>query len=182
MMNAPLQTERQSVPQLEVSLAVAPSALTEPLLSGEVVPEGIKLRARETSVAENTRRFPDMDCDVTEVEISSLVRAVDEGAPIRALPVFTSGRRFVHPGIWFRHRKGISLHSLRGRIAIAQRYWSPSVIWQRKILGMAYAVDPGDISWITLEQEYVNVLPPREVLLRLETLGRDAEELAGTGH
>ncbi|HEY3115245.1 MAG TPA: hypothetical protein VGK54_00735, partial [Chloroflexota bacterium] len=169
------------MPDLEVSLAVAPSALTEPLLNGEVVPEGITLRLRKTSVEENSSRFPQVDCDVTEVEISTLVKAIEDEAPFRALPLFTSGRHFVHSGIWFRFRREVSLQSLRGKIAIATRYWSPSVIWQRKILGMTYGVQAEDISWVTLQPELVDASLPHQILSRLETLGRSAEELASTG-
>ena len=160
------------MPDLVVTMSVAPSILTDPLLNGEVVPKGIDLQPRKGNVQDNSRNFAQSECDVTEVEISTAVRAIEDSAPFRALPLFTSGRRFVQPGIWFKFRKGINLSSLRGRIVVATRYWSPSVLWQRKMLGMVYGVDPEDVSWVTLEPEAVGATPPHQVLLRLETAGR----------
>lgn len=167
---------------LEVSLAVAPSVLTAPLLSGEVIPEGITAHFQEADVEENSRRLAKAEFDVGEVTIAAFVRAFEEGTPFFALPLFTSGRRFVHDGIWFSTLTRIALvGDMRGRIVVTRRYWLPSSVWQRKILGMIYQVQPEDMSWVTLEPEYPGEPVPSHLLHRLETVGRSPEELAHFG-
>lgn len=170
---------------LDLTFAVMPSLLTQPLLDSQVVPKGINLQGQPPkSIDDNSRRMVDLEFDIGEVAISTFLNAYDVGTRVRALPLFTSGRRFLQNGFLRATRSAIQdlseLHA-GGTIATAQ-YWLASAIWQREILSSAYGVEPEDVSWVTLQPERMDSMTiPSGIIHRLETSGRDAEELAATG-
>lgn len=168
----------------EITLVLTPSLLTQPLVSGEVKPTGMNLRVEVAkNIDETSRRLPKRDYDVIEADIATYVRAHEDRIPVIGLPVFASGRRFVHRGMLWSQRAAIrDLHDLPGRSAVTPQYWLASSIWQRKLLGMVYRVEPEGVSWVTLQPERLeNLNVPSGLMHRLETVGRSAEALARTG-
>ena len=167
-----------------VSLCVMPSVLTRPLLEGEVAPTGVALRAQEAESIDNvSRRMLTLEYDVGEMAIATFVKARDQGLPLVALPLFTSGRRFLQPGFLLARRAGIrDLSELRGKRVAVPQYWMSSSIWQRQILRQMYDVAPQDLSWVTTQPERMDALrPPPGVAVRRDTTGRNPRELLAAG-
>lgn len=167
----------------ELTLVTPPSLLVEPLIKGEVKPEGVKLQVQVAkNIDESSRRIPKLDYDFMEVDIATYVRAKENRVPVLGLPVFTN-RRFLQRGIlWSQKAQIRDLHDLPSRAAVTPQYWMASSIWQRKLLGMAYRVEQEQLSWVTLQPERLdNLNVPSGVLHRLDTSGRTTEELARSG-
>lgn len=161
-----------------------PSLLLRPILGGEVAPKDVALDIVEPeSIDSNSRRMLDLEFDIAEMAIATYAKARQQGIPLIALPLFTSGRRFVQPGFQVAARSGIrDLSELRGRTVAAPQYWMSSSIWQRQILQEMYGVAPEDMTWVTLQPERMSALHiPAAVEHRLDTSGRTARELAEQG-
>lgn len=153
------------MPDVDINLVTTESLLTRPLITGEVKPIGVNLRVQiPKNIDESSRRLglAKLDFDLIEVEISTYVRAREDRVPVLALPIFSSGRKFLHRGIVWSGRAQIrDLKDLPGRAAVTPQYWAAGAIWQRKLLGMAYRVDQGDLSWVTLQPERLTNLTHR---------------------
>jgi 4,5-dihydroxyphthalate decarboxylase len=168
---------------MKISYSVMPTVLTEPLLSGEVKPDGLDLEANAAKTTDaNSRDMIQLKFDVAEMSVATFSKAVERGLPLVALPVFTSGRRFVQSGFFFSAKADVrSLDQLRGRNVGLPQYWLSSCIWQRTVLQDMYGIAPQDVQWVSdAPERFEGVTPPPGVGLRLET-GRNLAELAGDG-
>src|SRR4051794_29766815 len=88
---------------VEISFSVMPSVLTAPITEGEVAPDGVRLAVEKPkSIDDLTRRMLTLDFDVGEMAITTFLKAREEGIGVLALPLFTSGRRFLQAGFQFR--------------------------------------------------------------------------------
>ena len=169
---------------LSATYATMPSLLTKPIQDGEVVPKRIDLQVRDAeSIDAISRRMLNVEFDIGEMAIATYIKAHDAGVPMVALPIFTSGRRFLQPGFQLAARTGIKvLAELRGRSVGTAQYWLSSSIWQRQILRQKYDVDAEDLTWITFQPERMEGLgAPRGVNQRLDASGRSPQELAASG-
>lgn len=169
---------------IEVTFCVLPSVLTKPILEGEVRPKGLKLEIREgKSMDALSRSMLNLEFDIAEMSIATYSKAREQGIPLIGLPLFTSGRRFMHSGLQFAARAGIRDPSeLRGRTVAVTQYWMSAAIWQRQLLQEMYGVAPNEMSWVTLRAERLEVLRiPSGVKHRMDTSGRSVRELAEAG-
>jgi 4,5-dihydroxyphthalate decarboxylase len=168
---------------VKITYSVNPTALTEPLQSGEVKPDGLELAVTVPKTTDaNSRDMIQLRFDVAEMSIATFTKAVERGLPLVGLPVFTSGRRFVQSGFFFSTKTDVAaLDQLRGRTVGLPQYWISSCIWQRMVLQEMYGVSPGDVRWVSEAPErFEGVAPPPGVELRMES-GRDLAALAGDG-
>jgi 4,5-dihydroxyphthalate decarboxylase len=164
----------------ELNLCVMPSVLTRPLLEGEVAPTGVTLRAQPAeSIDTLTRRMLGLEYDVGEMAVATFLKAREQGVPLVALPLFTSGRRFVHAGLLLSRRAGIrDPAELPGKRAGTPQYWISWTIWQRQILRQMHGVAADTLSWVTTQPERMDALrTPPGVTARRDTTGRSPLEL-----
>jgi 4,5-dihydroxyphthalate decarboxylase len=167
----------------DVAISVMGSVLTAPLTTGEVVAEGVRLEITPPkSIDDLTRRMLTLDFDIGEMAISTFIKARDDGAPIVALPLFTSGRRFLHAGFHFAAQSALDdLSEIKGRRIAVPQYWMSSSVWQRGMLLHDYGVAPSDVSWVSYQPERIAVDLPAGVALRLDDSGRGVAELLAVG-
>jgi 4,5-dihydroxyphthalate decarboxylase len=159
------------------------TVLTEPLKSGAVKPDGLELSVFDPETTDsNSRDMINLKFDVAEMSIATLVKAVERGLPLVALPVFTSGRRFVQSGMYLARGSDItSLEQLRGRTVGLPQYWISSCLWQRMVLKEMYGIAPEDVRWVSSQPErFEGVGVPNGVDLRLDT-DRDLAQLMRDG-
>jgi 4,5-dihydroxyphthalate decarboxylase len=130
-----------------------------------------------------SRSMLNLEFDIAEMSIAAYSKARELGLPLIALPLFTSGRRFMHSGLQFAAKAGIREPSqLRGRTVAAGQYWLSAAIWQRQLLQETYGVAPHEMSWVTFRAERLEELRiPAGVKHRLDSSGRSARELAAAG-
>src|SRR2546425_6823163 len=84
---------------VEITLSLIPSPLTQPVLSGQVPVAGATVHHNEArSVNTNSLEMLDLTYDVGEMSLATLTRARQDGIPLVALPIFT-GRRFLHSAV-----------------------------------------------------------------------------------
>lgn len=128
------------------------SALTAPILDGEVLLfDGAEVSEADTIDA-NTRGMLGGDYDVAEMSIATFVAArAHDDAPLMGLPVFT-GRRFPQR-LAFTSIPGIGPCDLAGlRVAFPQ-YWMSSSVWHRGILADRCDLDLRSVTWLTTTDE-----------------------------
>lgn len=135
--------------KLTVSLAMRATPRVRALLTGAVEPLGIELNAQEVPPADvfwRQLRFGDFD--VSEMSLSSLAMAVEQGDDRwAALPVFPD-RRFFHAGILVREGAGIERpQDLAGRRVGVPDYQQTAALWGRGALLHEFGVAPQDVTW-----------------------------------
>lgn len=168
----------------DVTLRVMTSVLTQPLLDGEVTIPGVPLRAQAAeSIDQNSRDMLTLAFDVGEMAVATFLKAREQGLPVAALPIFTSGRRFLQAGFALSGESGMqSLSDLRGKTVAVPQYWMSSAVWQRQILRDVYGVDAADVQWVSTQPERMEQLRvPEGVHLRLDETGRNPRELLDQG-
>jgi 4,5-dihydroxyphthalate decarboxylase len=160
-----------------IKLSVMPTALTAPITSGEVSVEGIELEIfRPKTTDQNSRAMIELKFDVAEMSIASFTKSLELGLPLRALPVFTSGRRFVQAGIYLSKASGLtSPDQLAGRAIGLPQYWISSCVWQRHVLERMHGIAPAKARWVTVEPERFQGGLPAGVGLRTVEGGSLAE-------
>src|SRR5215212_5972710 len=95
-MSAAHPTE-QAAARLKLSMSLVPGPLTQPVLAGEVVPQGVDVSvAAGKSVDGNSRQMLNLAFDVAEMSLATFLKAREQGTPLIGLPIFT-GRRFLQP-------------------------------------------------------------------------------------
>jgi 4,5-dihydroxyphthalate decarboxylase len=151
-----------------IKLSVMPTALTAPITSGEVQVEGIELEIfRPKTTDQNSRAMIELKFDVAEMSIASFTKSLELGLPLRAIPVFTSGRRFVQSGIYLSMASGLtSPDQLAGRTIGLPQYWISSCVWQRHVLERMHGIAPAKARWVTVEPERFEGGLPADVELR----------------
>ncbi len=139
---------------MKLSLSLVPSALTTPLLDGEVTVPGVALEPlRAPSVDGNSRAMLNLEFDIAEMSLATFLRARADGVPIIGLPVFT-GRRFVQPGMG--RAPGAAIASpadLADRRVGLPQYWMTSSVWHRAVLFDEYGIDERAVRWVTVQNE-----------------------------
>jgi 4,5-dihydroxyphthalate decarboxylase len=137
---------------LRLSFACTPYDRIQPLITGEVKPDGITLEY-EGAPGGVPRIFYEQikfqRYDVSEMSMSSYLRMRPVGLPFRLLPVFHN-RNFSHTYIQVRRESGIRQghpEDLKGkRIGIGD-YQQSLGLWTRGILQMEFGVKPEDMVW-----------------------------------
>jgi 4,5-dihydroxyphthalate decarboxylase len=167
-----------------IRYCVTRSPLSQPLLDGAISPAGFELQAEQAeSMDKVSRAMLELRYDVAEMSIATFVKAQEQGLPLRALPVFTSGRRFLQPGFMLSARSGIhDLSELPGKRVGLPQYWMSSSVWQRMILKQMHGVSPEQVHWVTFATERMEALRvPEGVELVQEKSGRGPLDLLAAG-
>lgn len=154
---------------MTVKLSVMPTGLTAPLTSGAVAVAGVEFEVfRPATTDQNSRAMLDLTFDVAEMSFAAYLKSLERGLPLRALPVFTSGRRFVQAGIHLSRASGLtSPEQLAGRAIGLPQYWISSCVWQRHVLERMHGVTPGQARWASVEPERFEDGLPGDVQLRV---------------
>jgi 4,5-dihydroxyphthalate decarboxylase len=105
--------------------------------------------------------------DVCEMAIATYFQALDNGKPIRLMPVVMMGR-FHHGSLWYNPANGpLAPADLKGHRVGLRAYTQTTGLWVRGILHEQYGVSSADVTWVTTEKphvaEYTN--PPNVELL-----------------
>ncbi|HTE84090.1 MAG TPA: hypothetical protein VK821_05105 [Dehalococcoidia bacterium] len=136
--------------RLDLSFAITPYDRVQPLLSGEVRLEGIRLRYFDLNAPDVfVRQIKWSQFDVSEMSFSSFLRARSQGWPYRALPVFHN-RNFSYTRILIRRSSGIRPNhpeDLKGKHVGIADYQQTAGLWQRGVLEHEFGVAPGDMEW-----------------------------------
>jgi 4,5-dihydroxyphthalate decarboxylase len=140
---------------VSVKFSVMPTGLTAPITSGAVQVAGVELEIfTPRTTDQNSRAMLELEFDVAEISIAAYTKALELGLPLKAIPVFTSGRRFVQSGIYLSRSSGLSsADELAGRAVGLPQYWISSCVWQRHLLSRMHGVDPSKVRWVTVEAE-----------------------------
>jgi 4,5-dihydroxyphthalate decarboxylase len=168
---------------VKLRYSVMDSPLTEPLQTGRVRLSGVELEVfRPRTTDSNSREMLRMAYDVAEMSFAAFVKAVALGVPLVALPVFTSGRRFGHPGMLLARDSGIrSLDEVAGRRIGLPQYWISSCVWQRLVLSETHGIKDRDVTWVAAETERLEqMVDPPGVQIR-RAAGRSVAELLAEG-
>lgn len=152
-----------------LKLSVMPTGLTAPITSGAVEVEGFELEIfRPKTTDQNSRAMIALEFDVGEMSIAAYTKSRELGLPLRAIPAFTSGRRFVQAGIYLSQTSGLtSPDQLAGRTIGLPQYWISSCVWQRYVLERMHGVAPAAARWVSVEPERFDGGLPEDVDLRV---------------
>src|SRR5438105_10170501 len=133
---------------LELSFAITPYDRVQPLLTGEVQPEGVKLRYFNIPGPDIfVRQLKFSQFDISEMSFSSFVRARSQGWPYRALPIFHN-RNFSYTRIMIRHSSGIRAdhpEDLKGKRVGVADYQQTAALWQRGVLQHEFGIVAQDM-------------------------------------
>jgi 4,5-dihydroxyphthalate decarboxylase len=166
-----------------LTVSVIPSAITGPVLSGQVPIEGAETQLLEaSSVNANSLKMLDHAFDVAEMSLATFVKARDAGFPLIAVPVFP-GRAFPHQAVTVSTKSGIrDLSELRGKRVGLPQFWMTSSVWHRLVLRQVYGVAQEEVHWVTVAPERMGSLGyPQGVDVRQDTSGRNQQELLLAG-
>ncbi len=134
---------------IELSLAINSNPRSNPILSGQISPQGVDLRCSRLHASELFwRQLGYQEFQISEMSMSSLLISIANGIDTWvAIPVFTT-RRFFHTGVLVREGAGIETPAdLAGcRIGVPE-YQQTAALWTRGILQHEYGVDPKSMRW-----------------------------------
>lgn len=131
-----------------------PNPRVQPLIDGEVKPEGVNLEWVSGEIgASFLRALTKNDFDVFEFSISHYIATRDHPNPAYAgwiaVPVFTSKPVFLYRNLFFRAASGIQgLADLRGKRLGLPDFSMTGGISMRIILKTLYGIHPREITWI----------------------------------
>ncbi len=134
---------------LELAGSLTAGPMTEPILSGEVVPQGMSVTWTKLHPSEMFwRQLRFAEFDVSELSLSSLLIAIDRGDDRwMAIPVFTT-REFFHTWILVREDAGIDTPAdLSSKRVGVPEYQQTAAVWARGALEHEFQVRPSDVEW-----------------------------------
>jgi 4,5-dihydroxyphthalate decarboxylase len=131
---------------------------TRPLTDGTVTPDGMKLvfdPLAEGSIFPAFRKMARTLCyDISEFGISTALCAVEQGLPVRILPVFVT-RRFDHSGVFIQQGSpATSLSELRQPRVAVKSYTVTDVVWSAGMLVEALGSLEG-VTWRVTSDEHL---------------------------
>lgn len=137
------------MPLLKLSVCLSRNPMTAPILSGEVVPEGISWTPTAAFPSEMFwRQLKFQEFDVSEMSLASLCIAAARGnRDWVGIPVFTT-RRFFHTGVVVRDGSAITEpRDLVGRAVGVPEYQQTAAVWTRAALWHEFGVEPTQMRW-----------------------------------
>ena len=140
------------MPDLRISMAMTPYDRVQPLINGEVKPDGIELEyagmpGGVPRVFYEQIKF--QRYDISEMSLSSYLRMRSIDWPYRMLPVFHN-RNFSYTFIHIRQGAGIRQghpEDLKGKKIGIGDYQQTLGLWTRGILQMEFGIKPEDMVW-----------------------------------
>ena len=135
---------------IELTMTMTPWDRVQPLIAGEVKPEGIRLRFTELPLSEIWRRqLEDEEFDLSEISFSYALKGIPAGWGYRLLPVFHN-RTFSYVGTVVRVGSGIRPNhpeDLVGKRVGVTDYQQTASLWTLGILRHEFGVDPASVEW-----------------------------------
>ena len=155
-----------------LTLAVATSDLTLPIINGEVTAEGIDLNIisnfQTNRIQFIERMHANAEFDISEYSTPVQYISWDRGDKrFRLLPVFTT-RAFFHRHIFVRSDSKIKKpKDLEGKSMAVPIYQNGRWMWTRGVLDDFYGVSVNKIKWFTERPERIKVNHPGVTIKRL---------------
>ena len=135
---------------IELTMTMTPWDRVQPLIAGEVKPEGIRLRFTELPLSEIWRRqLEDEEFDLSEISFSYALKGIPAGWGYRLLPVFHN-RTFSYVSTVVRAGSGIRPNhpeDLEGKRVGLTDYQQTASLWTLGILRHEFGVDPAGVEW-----------------------------------
>jgi 4,5-dihydroxyphthalate decarboxylase len=173
---------------LDLSFAMTPYDRVQPLITGELQPQGITLRYADLPSPDIFyRQLKFSQFDVSEMSLSSFLRARAQGWGYRLLPVFHN-RIFSYTRILVRLAAGIRVNhpeDLKGKRVGVPDYQMSMALWSRGTLQHEFGVRPEEIEWVQERPEHLShggasaFRPPPGVQFRYATTDFGAMLLRG---
>ena len=136
------------MPRLRLSLISAFNERVDPLMRGEVQPEGIEIVPTYSHPSETFwRQLKFQEFEVGEMSMSSYLIARERGFDMIALPVFPS-RRLFHTEFSYHTDSGIKKpEDLAGKRIGVGEYQQTAALWQRGVLEHDFGVSQFKVHW-----------------------------------
>jgi 4,5-dihydroxyphthalate decarboxylase len=136
---------------INLTFTNTPNDRIEPLIRGEVKPEGITLHYTELPLNEIwVRQLEHSEYDLSEISISFMMRAMSLGTwAYRLLPIFHN-RNFAYASTVIRLESGIRPghpEDLKGKRIGLPDYQMSASMWAKGILQHEFGVRPQDVEW-----------------------------------
>ncbi|MCS7002782.1 MAG: ABC transporter substrate-binding protein [Dehalococcoidia bacterium] len=165
---------------LRLSFVIREYPHVQPLITGEVKPEGVTLEFQSFEWDAFNKMVRDQAFDVSELSFSLHIQSVALGqSKAQAIPAFVS-RHFKHSAWYINTEKGIARpEDLAGRTVGVYAYKMSTALWARAILHHQHGVHPSQIRWITSNPETFAQLP-EGVTIELRE-GADLDAMLATG-
>jgi 4,5-dihydroxyphthalate decarboxylase len=140
------------------TIAIGNSGLTEPLKSGSVRSDRLKLEYVQVDpiTAAMRRMVRGLEFDICEMAFTTYLCARAYAKPITAIPVFLT-RNFHHRAVCYHVSSGIQgPKDLEGRtVGVNRGYTVTTGLWARGVLQTEYGVDLNKINWAATDDEHV---------------------------
>jgi 4,5-dihydroxyphthalate decarboxylase len=166
-----------------ITIALEESDLTRALILGRVGDDRLDL---ETVVVRTEERHERMiarsEFDACEFSVAQYLALRDRGqCDFTAIPVFPR-RMFGQHLLFARADAGIARpQDLAGRRVLLSRYHNSLALWLRGYLEHEHKVSPGDIHWIRLRREAIDVDVPSNIQTSDAPPGSSVETLLASG-
>jgi 4,5-dihydroxyphthalate decarboxylase len=135
---------------LELTLTITPWDRVQPLLTGEVKPEGIRLIYTDFPLNEIWhRQLVDEEFDLSEMSFSYALKGVSSGWGYRLLPMFHN-RTFSYVSTVVRVGSGIRIghpEDLVGKRVGVTDYQQTASLWTHGIMRHEFGVNPAGVEW-----------------------------------
>ncbi len=170
--------------KLQLSLACGDSDKAEPLLLGQVQPEGIELTVIPLDISEMFHRMlVYKEFDISEMSTCSYLLAKSTGIDFTAIPVFPI-RSFRHSFIYCNSESKINEpRDLIGRKVGIHLWQNTAAVWVKGYLQNDYDVDLRKIRWVAEHEESFRIpwKAPEGLSLTAAGAGRNLFELLEEG-
>jgi 4,5-dihydroxyphthalate decarboxylase len=146
---------------LQLSFVIRPYPHVQPLIEGEVKPDGVELVYQPFEWEAFNRMIREQAFDVSELSFSLHIQSVAlDVSQVQAIPVFPA-RHFKHSAWFVNVAKGIDRpEDLAGKTVGLFSYKMSTALWARSIIQHQYGVDLRSIRWVTSHPETFDTPPP----------------------
>ena len=165
----------------EVSVVIDTYPHTKAFKEGQLSSDKVKVNFTEIKPIKDAAdvMLEKMCFDVCEMPLATFLQAIEDGKPIKLLPVVMGGE-FHHGSIWYNPAKGpMAPPDLKGKKAGVRSYTQTTGLWARGVLQEQFGVASSDVTWVTTEAPHVSEYqcPSNVVLME----GADLAEMVRTG-
>ena len=169
--------------KLHLTLACGDYEIVRALKEGTVKPDGIELTVLTdmTSDIRHWRMIRNREFDVAELSMSNFLIAKFTELPFSAIPVFLH-RRFRLGFVFLNASKGIEKPTdLIGKRVGLRNFQATSNLWIRGILEHEYQVPHRKIQWFKQDEEEVEFIPPKDLMLQQIPQEKSVEKMLVDG-
>jgi 4,5-dihydroxyphthalate decarboxylase len=155
---------------------------TRALRHGELTSPILPLTFADVAVPNKAfkRVVRDLEFDVAELALMTLLMARSRGVPLRLLPVVVFSRNPLPHLVCDRDRRRLAPRDLPGLRHGVRAYTTTTAVWIRALLADQFGIEIEGIKWITLEEGHVaGVTDPPTV--RRDTSGADLMSMLRDG-